>query len=54
MAVVVVLILAGHRGGVPLIDQDAVEEFAANGADETFGDRVAVAPARASCGYRWR
>jgi hypothetical protein len=39
-AVVVVLIPAGHRGGVPLIDQDAVEEFAANGADETFGDRV--------------
>jgi len=40
MAVVVVLILAGHRGGVPLIDQDAVEEFAADAADEMFGDRV--------------
>jgi hypothetical protein len=48
MAVVVVLILAGPRCGVSLIDQDAVEEFAANTADETFGDRVAEAPARAS------
>jgi len=48
MAVVVVLILAGHRGGVPLIDQDAVEEFAADAADEMFAIALAVALARAS------
>jgi hypothetical protein len=35
MAVVVVLVLAKHCGGVPLVDdQNAVEEFAADAADE--------------------
>ena len=39
MTVVVVLVLAEHGGGVPLVDdQDAVEELAAEGADEAFGD----------------
>jgi hypothetical protein len=39
--VVVVLIFAEHCCGVPLVDdQGAVEEFAADGADEAFGDRV--------------
>jgi hypothetical protein len=37
----VVLVLAEHGSGMPLVDdQDAVEEFAANAADEAFGDRV--------------
>jgi hypothetical protein len=41
MAVVVVLVLAEDGGGVPLVgDEDSVEEFAADGADEAFGDRV--------------
>ena len=40
-AVVVVLVLGDCGGGVPLVDdQGAVEEFAANAADEAFGDRV--------------
>jgi hypothetical protein len=40
VAVVVVLVLAEHRDGMPLIDdQGTVEEFAADGADEAFGDR---------------
>ena len=41
MVVVVVLVLGEHGGGVPLVDdQGAVEEFAADAADEAFGDRV--------------
>jgi hypothetical protein len=41
MAVVVVLVLAEHGGAVPRVDdQGAVEEFAADAADEAFGDRV--------------
>jgi hypothetical protein len=41
MAVVVVLVLAEDGGGVPLVDdEDSVEELAADGADEAFGDRV--------------
>jgi hypothetical protein len=41
MAVVVELVLAEHGRGVPLVDdQCAVEEFAADGADEAFGDGV--------------
>jgi len=32
------LVLAEYRDGMPLIDdQSAVEEFAADGADEAFG-----------------
>ena len=39
--VVMALVLAKHGGGVPLVDdQGAVEEFAAEGADEAFGDGV--------------
>jgi hypothetical protein len=39
--VVVELVLAKCGRGVALIDdQDAVEEFAADGADEAFGDGV--------------
>src|SRR3954453_5475180 len=41
MAVVVVRVLAENGGGMPPVDdQDSVEEFAADGADEAFGDRV--------------
>ena len=41
MAVEVLLVLAEHGHGVPLVDdQGAVEEFAADAADEAFGDRV--------------
>src|SRR3954452_6391527 len=41
MAAVVMLVLAEHGGGVALVDdQDAVEEFSADRADEAFGDRV--------------
>jgi hypothetical protein len=41
MAVVVVLVLGEHCCGMPLVDdQDAVEELAADGAPEPFGDRV--------------
>jgi hypothetical protein len=41
MAVVVVRVLAENGGGVPLVDdEDSVEELAADGADEPFGDRV--------------
>ena len=41
MAVVVVRVLAENGGGVPLVDdEDLVEELAADGADEPFGDRV--------------
>jgi hypothetical protein len=36
-----VLVLAEHHYGMPLIDdQGVVEEFAADAADEAFGDRV--------------
>ena len=39
--VVVVLVVTKHGRGVPLVDdQDAVEELAAEAADEAFGDRV--------------
>jgi hypothetical protein len=35
------LVLPKHAGAVALVDdQDAVEEFATNRADEAFGDRV--------------
>ena len=34
------LVLPKHAGGALLNDQDAVEEFATNRADEAFGDRV--------------
>src|SRR4051812_21529664 len=41
MTVVVMLVLAEHGGGVALVDdQDAVEEFSTDRADEAFGDRV--------------
>jgi hypothetical protein len=41
MTVVVVLVLAEHSCGVPLVDdQGAVEEFTADGADDEFGDGV--------------
>jgi hypothetical protein len=41
VTVVVKLVLVKHSCGVALIDdQDAVEELAADGADEAFGDRV--------------
>jgi hypothetical protein len=41
VSVVVLFVLGERCCGVPLIgDQDPVEEFAANGADEAFGDRV--------------
>ena len=41
VAVVMLFVLAQHRCRVPLVDdQDAVEEFAPDGADEAFGDRV--------------
>jgi hypothetical protein len=34
-------VLAQHGGGVSLVDdEDAVEEFAADAADEAFGNRV--------------
>ena len=37
----VALIMAKYNGGVSLVDdQDAVEEFAADRADEAFRDRV--------------
>jgi hypothetical protein len=42
MIVVVVLVLTKHGSRVALVDdQEAVEEFAAEGADEAFGDGVA-------------
>jgi hypothetical protein len=38
------LVLTKHGGGVSLVDdQEAVEEFAAEGADEAFGDGVGPA-----------
>ena len=41
VAVVMLFVLAQHRCGVPLVgDEDAVEEFATDGADEALGDRV--------------
>ena len=41
VAVVMAFVLAQHNRGVALVDdQDAVEEFTANAADETFSDRV--------------
>jgi hypothetical protein len=45
VGVVVVRVLLEHRCGVPLVDdQEAVEEFAADAADETFGDRASTCP----------
>jgi hypothetical protein len=42
-----VLLLNHHAGGIPLVDdQGAAEEFAADAADETFGDRVGPRHAR--------
>jgi hypothetical protein len=39
--VVVALVLAQHRCRMPLVDdEDAVKEFTANAADETFSDRI--------------
>ena len=44
VAVVVVLVLVEHRGGVPLVDdQSAVEEFVSDASDEAFGYRVGPA-----------
>ena len=41
VVVVMVLVLAKHGCGVSQVhDEDAVEEFASNAADESFGDRV--------------
>ena len=41
MTVVVLGVLGQHGCGMPLADdQDAIEEFATNRADEAFGDRV--------------
>jgi hypothetical protein len=41
VVVVMVLVLAKHGCGVPQVDdEDAVEEFAPDAADEAFGDRV--------------
>ena len=41
VAVVMLFVLAQHRCRVPLVgDEDAVEEFATDGADEALGDRV--------------
>jgi hypothetical protein len=41
VVVVTVLVLAKRGCGVPQVDdEDAVEEFASDAADETFGDRV--------------
>jgi hypothetical protein len=41
VAHVVVLVLAEHGGGVPLVDdQDAVQDFASDATDEAFDDRV--------------
>jgi hypothetical protein len=41
VTVVMAFVVAQHGSGVLLVDdQDAVEEFATDGADEAFGDRV--------------
>jgi hypothetical protein len=41
MGVVVVYVLLEHGTGMPPVDdQEAVEEFATEAADEAFGDRV--------------
>ena len=41
VAVVMLFVLAQHCSGMALVgDQDAVEEFASDAADEAFGDRV--------------
>ena len=41
VVVVMAFVLPKHGRGVSLVDdQDAVEEFATNRADEAFGDRV--------------
>jgi hypothetical protein len=41
MTVVMAFELTQHGCGVKLVDdQEAVEQFAADGADEAFGDRV--------------
>ena len=46
--IVVVALELAYRGcGVSFVDdQDPVEEFAADGADEAFGDGVAACPSR--------
>jgi len=39
--ILLVRVLAEDGGGMPLVDdEDSVEELAADGADEPFGDRV--------------
>jgi hypothetical protein len=44
MVVVVLGVLAQRNCGVPLVgDEESVEELAADGADEAFGDRVRTA-----------
>ena len=50
VVVVVLRVLGQHGRGMPLVDgQGAVEEFAANAADEAFGDGIGpVAPTPAS------
>jgi hypothetical protein len=50
VTVVMMLVLRKHGCGVPLVDdQDAVEEFAAEAADEAFGNCVGPrCPARRS------
>ena len=63
MAVVVVVarVLPKHGCGVPLVDdQDVVEDFPADRADEAFGDRVGPRLTGYyelmgvwSCGLRW-
>ena len=43
VVVVMVLVLAKHGCGVPQVnDEDPVEEFASDAADEAFGDRVGL------------
>lgn len=50
VVVVVLFEFAKHDCGVSLVDdQDAVEEFVADGVDEAFGDRVG-----SGCSYRRR
>jgi hypothetical protein len=49
VTVVVEFVLAKYGCSVALIDdQDVVEELAADGADEAFGDGVGLRPARES------
>jgi hypothetical protein len=41
MVVVMPQVLAKHCCGMPLVDdQDSIEQFTADGADEAFGDGV--------------